>query len=118
VRQSLERDSVHAIGADTDTDPARFFKSYTITQRVTWHRLSSRPRLVLVDLPATGVANNEAHPQIKAEWIRRARAVVLVVDRAGVTEASAERLRSSGFLNSLLHEASISMSRLADCSSM
>jgi GTPase SAR1 family protein len=73
------------------------------TLDVWWDADALKHGLVLVDLPGVGVANDE-YRRVTAEWIRRARAVVLVVDRAGVTESSAELLRSTGFLNSLLHE--------------
>jgi hypothetical protein len=73
------------------------------TLEVWWDADVLKHGLVLVDLPGVGVANDE-YRRVTAEWIRRARAVVLVVDRAGVTDASAELLRSTGFLNSLLHE--------------
>lgn len=73
------------------------------TLEVWWDSDVLRHGLVLVDLPGVGVANDE-YRRVTTEWIRKARAVVLVVDRSGVTEASAELLRSTGFLNSLLHE--------------
>lgn len=71
---------------------------------VAWDSPALRHGITLIDLPGVGVANDE-YRRVTAEWIRRARAVVLVVDRAGVTEASAELLRTTGFLNSLLHES-------------
>lgn len=72
---------------------------------VGWNAEALRDGLTLVDLPGVGVANDE-YRNVTAEWIRdRARAIVLVVDRAGVTEASADLLRSTGFLNRLLHGA-------------
>ncbi len=71
---------------------------------VGWDSDLLRDGLVLVDLPGVGVANDE-YRRVTAEWIRvRARAIALVVDRAGVTEASAELLRSTGFLNRLILE--------------
>ncbi|QRK06705.1 dynamin family protein [Archangium violaceum] len=60
--------------------------------------------LILVDLPGVGVANDE-YQEVTAEWIRKARAVVLVVDRAGFTKASADLLKETTFLNSLLHDS-------------
>lgn len=60
--------------------------------------------LVLVDLPGVGIANDE-YQEVTAEWIRKARAIVLVVDRAGFTKASAELLKETTFLNSLLHDS-------------
>ena len=74
------------------------------TLEVEWDSAQLEGGLVLVDLPGIGIANDE-YRQVTAEWIRRARAVVLVVDRAGVTEASVELLRTTGFLNSMLHDA-------------
>lgn len=74
------------------------------TLDVGWDAAVLKGGLVLVDLPGIGVANDE-YRQVTAEWIRKARAVVLVVDRAGVTDASVELLRTTGFLNSMLHES-------------
>jgi predicted GTPase len=71
---------------------------------VGWHSENLKNGLMLVDLPGVGVANDE-YRSVTSDWIRRASAVVLVVDRAGVTEASADMLRVTGFLNSLLHRA-------------
>jgi hypothetical protein len=73
------------------------------TLEVWWDADVLRSGLVLVDLPGVGLAHDE-YQRTTAEWIRRARAVVLVVDRAGVTEAAAELLRATGFLTSLLHD--------------
>ncbi|MDB4988370.1 MAG: uncharacterized protein JWN04_3548, partial [Myxococcaceae bacterium] len=70
---------------------------------VGWDTDLLRSGVVLIDLPGLGVANDEFR-RVTAHWIRRARGVVLVVDRSGMSEASADLLRSSGFLNSLLHE--------------
>lgn len=71
---------------------------------VSWDSQALQHGITLVDLPGVGVANDE-YRRVTAEWIRKARAVVLVVDRAGVTEAAAELLRTTGFMNSLLHES-------------
>lgn len=67
---------------------------------VGWPANSLRDGLVLVDLPGIGIANDE-YRSVTSAWIRRATAVVLVVDRSGVTEASADLLRTTGFLNSI-----------------
>lgn len=71
---------------------------------VGWNADALRDGLTLVDLPGVGIANDE-YRSVTSDWIRRASAIVLVVDRAGVTEASAELLRVTGFLNTLLHRA-------------
>lgn len=69
---------------------------------VGWPAHALRDGLVLVDLPGIGIANDE-YRSVTSAWIRRAMAVVLVVDKSGVTEASADLLRTTGFLNSILH---------------
>jgi GTP-binding protein EngB required for normal cell division len=61
--------------------------------------------MVLVDLPGVGVAG-DAYKQVTREWInKKAKGLVLVVDRAGITEASADLLRTSDFLTRLLFSA-------------
>jgi GTP-binding protein EngB required for normal cell division len=72
---------------------------------VGWNSELLQSGLVLVDLPGVGVANDE-YRRVTTEWIRdRARAIVLVVDHRGVTEASTELLRKTGFLNRLMHDS-------------
>jgi hypothetical protein len=71
---------------------------------VGWPAHALRDGLVLVDLPGIGIANDE-YRSVTSTWIRRAMAVVLVVDKSGVTEASADLLHTTGFLNSILHRA-------------
>ena len=59
--------------------------------------------LTLVDLPGVGIAG-DVKAGITENYIReKAKAVVLVVSSRGVQQAEAELLRSSGFLNRLLH---------------
>lgn len=83
---------------------------------VGWNAEALREGLVLVDLPGVGVANDE-YRRVTAEWIRsRAQAVVLVVDHRGVTEASVELLRSTGFLNRLMHDSHDPNAQLATLS--
>lgn len=71
---------------------------------VGWNAAVLSDGLVLVDLPGVGIAADQ-YRDVTTEWIRnRARAIALVVDTRGVTEASAELLRSTHFLNRLLHD--------------
>jgi dynamin family protein len=59
--------------------------------------------LRLVDLPGVGISG-DVYRRVTEEWVReKARAVCLVVDRSGIDSASADLLRTSGFLNRLLH---------------
>ena len=61
--------------------------------------------VTLVDLPGVGVAG-DIYRKITTQWVReKARAIVLVVDRSGITEAVADLLRSSEFLNRLMYAA-------------
>jgi len=95
-------------------DPVRFRSELAIhasgflspllkTLELGWNNPILKDGLVFVDLPGVGVANDETR-KVTSDWIRRARAIVLVVDRAGVTEASASLLRQTGFINNLLHD--------------
>lgn len=71
---------------------------------VGWDAEPLRDGLVLVDLPGVGIANDE-YRSVTSARIREARAIVLVVDKSGVTDASAEQLRTTGFLTRLLHDS-------------
>ena len=60
---------------------------------------------MLIDLPGVGIAG-DVHARVTEKFIReKAKVVVLVVSVRGVTQADAELLRNSGFLNRLLHAA-------------
>jgi GTP-binding protein EngB required for normal cell division len=72
---------------------------------VRWNSSLLRTGMVLVDLPGVGIAG-DAYKQTTQKWINeRAKAVVLVVDRAGITESSADLLRTSEFLTRMLFSA-------------
>lgn len=71
---------------------------------VGWDSRTLPRGVTLVDLPGVGVANDE-YRNVTSAWIRRASAVVLVVDRSGLTEPEAHLLHTSGYLNALLHRA-------------
>ena len=59
--------------------------------------------LRLVDLPGVGISS-DVYRSVTEKWVReKSKAVCLVVNRAGIDAASADLLRSSGFLNRLLH---------------
>ena len=64
---------------------------------VGWPAALLQGGLVIVDLPGIGTAG-DAHRLVTQRFIReQARAVVAVVDRAGMTEASMDLLRKSGY---------------------
>ncbi len=102
----LERRAGHNLPeflADLRDHAAGFLAPLIKTLEVGWDAPFLQNGLTLVDLPGLGVANDE-YRRVTTHWIRTARAVVLVVDRSGVTESSADLLRTTGFLTSLLHE--------------
>jgi GTP-binding protein EngB required for normal cell division len=69
---------------------------------VRWKSPLLEDGMVLVDLPGVGVAG-DVYKQVTRKWINeKAKAVILVVDRAGITESSADLLRTSDFLTRLL----------------
>jgi hypothetical protein len=69
--------------------------------RVGWPAPVLSAGATLVDLPGVGIANDE-YRRVTHRHVREARAIGIVVDRAGIDEASAEMLRDTGFLNALL----------------
>ena len=70
--------------------------------QVFWDSPLLQEGLAIVDLPGIGIAG-DVHRDITTKWIRKARAIVLVVDSRGITQASADLLYKTGFLNSLLY---------------
>ncbi len=102
VRVALDRNQA-AFFQRLQEHAAGFLAPLIRTIQVGWTGEVLEAGLQLVDLPGLGVANDE-YRQVTLREIREAKAVVLVVDRSGVTEASADLLRTTGFLNSLLHD--------------
>lgn len=114
IRELLGRKGPQTAEFHADSDPKAFqmilrehasgFLAPLIkTLELGWNSDSLKNGLVLVDLPGLGVANDE-YRQVTSQYVRSARAVVMVVDRAGVSEASADLLRTTGFFNALLHD--------------
>jgi hypothetical protein len=72
------------------------------TLRVHWPSPLLTDGIVLVDLPGVGIAG-DVYRDITRDWIySRAKAVVLVVGRAGLTQGGADLLHKSDFLTRLL----------------
>lgn len=75
------------------------------TLTIWWDSKLLADGVTLIDLPGLGVVG-DPRPEITRNYIReKARAIVLVVDRAGITEPVARLLRESEFLPRLLHSA-------------
>lgn len=72
---------------------------------VGWPSEDVEPGIALVDLPGLGV-DGDTYRKVTEKWVREeSRGVVLVVDRAGVTESVARLLRECGFWGRLHHQA-------------
>lgn len=60
--------------------------------------------VVLVDLPGLGIANDE-YRGVTEHWLQKARTVVLVVDRSGLSESALDILRRNLFFDGLILHA-------------
>ncbi len=61
--------------------------------------------ITLVDLPGVGIANDSYRDVTRSYIKQKARGVILVVDRAGPTEATVDLLRTSGYWDRLVGAA-------------
>jgi len=81
---------------------AGFLAPLISTIHVGWPSSLLKSGIVLVDLPGVGIAQ-DSYRNITKQYVRdKARAVVLVVDRAGPTQESVELLRTSGYWDRLV----------------
>lgn len=73
--------------------------------QVFWNSPLLAEGLGFVDLPGLGISG-DVYQQVTNKWVReRAQAIILVVEPRGISEANADLLRTSGFLNRLLYSA-------------
>ncbi len=73
--------------------------------KVGWPSEVLQSGVVLVDLPGVGIASDSYRDVTKHYVKELARAVILVVDRAGPTESTIELLKSSGYWDRLVGAA-------------
>lgn len=66
--------------------------------RIAWPTIGLPANAVLVDLPGLGTIH-DLHARQTEAWLSHARAALVVVDRAGLPDALATVLRTSGFLD-------------------
>ncbi|MGE0446223.1 MAG: hypothetical protein AB7P99_13420, partial [Vicinamibacterales bacterium] len=91
-----------AFHADLRDHASGFLAPVIKALRVRWPSPLLDGGAVLVDLPGVGVAG-DVYKEVTREWIyKRAKAVVLVVGRAGLTVGATDLLRTSDFLTRLL----------------
>jgi len=71
-----------------------------------WPSSTLQYGLTLVDLPGIGISG-DVHKDVTRKWIRdkKVKALVLVVDHRGITDAVGQALRQSEFLNALLYSS-------------
>src|SRR5690606_3906913 len=69
---------------------------------VGWPSAALQDGLVLVDLPGVGVAGDVYKKETQHFVRERARAVVLVVDRSGLTESVMDLLKTTGYWDRLV----------------
>jgi GTP-binding protein EngB required for normal cell division len=81
---------------------AGFLAPLISTIRVGWPSALLGAGVTLVDLPGVGIAQ-DSYRKVTKEFVRdKARAIVLVVDRAGPTQDAVELLRTSGYWDRLV----------------
>lgn len=72
---------------------------------VGWPSEVLKSGVILVDLPGVGIAQDSYRDVTKSYVRDKARAVIVVIDRAGPTQATVDMLRTSGFWNRLVGAA-------------
>lgn len=71
-----------------------------------WPSQVLKNSLEIIDLPGIGILS-DAYASVTSDYLRnRAKAVMLVVDSRGIRRDDADLLKTSGFLNRLLHASS------------
>jgi hypothetical protein len=104
VHERKESDNPASFRRDLDEHAKGYLAPIIRKLEVGWDSPLLSDGAVLLDLPGLGTANDD-YQSVTKEVMREARMVVLVVDRSGVSESSAQLLHSTGFLNALLHDS-------------
>lgn len=100
-----QADDVAAFKLDLKTHAAGFLSPLIERIHVGWPSEVLKSGVVLVDLPGVGIAQ-DSYRDVTKKYIReQARAVIVVVDRAGPTESTVELLRDSGYWQRLVGAA-------------
>jgi GTP-binding protein EngB required for normal cell division len=100
-----QEDNKNAFMEEMKDHAAGFLSPLIERIKVGWPSKLLESGVVLVDLPGVGIAQ-DSYRDITKHYVReKARAVILVVDRAGPTESTVELLRSSGYWDRLVGAA-------------
>jgi GTP-binding protein EngB required for normal cell division len=98
-------DDPRAFLDDMKAHAAGFLSPLIARIEVGWPSDVLKSGVILVDLPGIGIAQ-DSYRDVTKHYVReKARAVILVVDRAGPTESTVDLLRSSGYWDRLVGAA-------------
>ncbi len=82
-----------------------FMAPLIMEMAIQWPSPVLQGSLEIIDLPGIGILS-DAYASVTSNYLRnKAKAVMLVADSRGIRREDAELLRSSGFLNRLLHSS-------------
>ena len=105
TRQRKQEYDPRAFLDDMKTHAAGFLSPLIERIAVGWPSEVLKSGVVMVDLPGVGIAS-DSYRDVTKHYVREvARAVILVVDRAGPTESTVELLKSSGYWDRLVGAA-------------
>lgn len=97
-----ESDDKKGFREDLRVHAAGFLSPLIETIQVGWPSEILKAGVILADLPGVGISG-DAYRKVTNEYVReKARAVIVVVDRAGPTDATVSLLRDSGYWERLV----------------
>lgn len=98
----LESDNRQDFMKDLHNHAAGFLSPLIQNIQVGWPSDLLKHDIILVDLPGVGIAS-DIYRNVTQSYVReKARVIILVVDRAGPTDATIDMLKSSGYWERLL----------------
>ncbi|OSZ74618.1 dynamin family protein [Hydrogenophaga sp. IBVHS1] len=105
IYERRQGDDANAFMTELREHAAGFLAPLIERIEVGWPSEVLQSGVELVDLPGVGIAQ-DAYRDITKRYVReKARAIILVVDRAGPTESTLDLLRSSGYWDRLVGAA-------------
>jgi len=102
VHERKQTDDPAEFKADLKTHAAGFLSPLIERIDVGWPSEVLQSGVILVDLPGVGIAQDSYREITKKYVSEQARAVIVVVDRAGPTESTVDLLRDSGYWQRLV----------------
>ncbi len=100
--ERFESDDKKSFREDLRIHAAGFLSPLIETIQVGWPSEILKAGVILADLPGVGISG-DAYRKVTNEYVReKARAVIVVVDRAGPTDATVSLLRDSGYWERLV----------------